>query len=100
MTLKLEKAPIVIPDSIRRKAGFRRGESVEFRVSGRTITVIPKQTADELDDQRDLRDPKIRAAIKKSNQDFLDGKSRPADELLAEITKSAKSRKTVASTKR
>ena len=33
--------PIVVPETIRRKAGLRRGEEVEFRVSGRAITILP-----------------------------------------------------------
>ncbi len=36
--------PIVVPEAVRRKAGLRRGEQVEFRVSGRAITIVPKET--------------------------------------------------------
>jgi bifunctional DNA-binding transcriptional regulator/antitoxin component of YhaV-PrlF toxin-antitoxin module len=35
--------PIVVPESVRRKAGLRRGERVEFRVAGRSITIIPEK---------------------------------------------------------
>jgi bifunctional DNA-binding transcriptional regulator/antitoxin component of YhaV-PrlF toxin-antitoxin module len=35
--------PIVVPEAVRRKAGLRRGEQVEFRVSGRAITIVPKE---------------------------------------------------------
>ncbi len=34
--------PIVVPETIRRKAGLRRGEEVEFRVSGRAIMILPR----------------------------------------------------------
>jgi bifunctional DNA-binding transcriptional regulator/antitoxin component of YhaV-PrlF toxin-antitoxin module len=34
--------PIVVPEAVRRKAGLRAGERVEFQVSGRAITIIPK----------------------------------------------------------
>jgi bifunctional DNA-binding transcriptional regulator/antitoxin component of YhaV-PrlF toxin-antitoxin module len=37
--------PIVVPESVRRKAGLRRGEKIEFRVSGRAITIVPKETS-------------------------------------------------------
>jgi bifunctional DNA-binding transcriptional regulator/antitoxin component of YhaV-PrlF toxin-antitoxin module len=37
--------PIVVPEAVRRKAGLRRGEQVEFRVSGRAITIVPKETS-------------------------------------------------------
>jgi bifunctional DNA-binding transcriptional regulator/antitoxin component of YhaV-PrlF toxin-antitoxin module len=40
--------PIIVPEAIRRKAGLQRGEHVEFRVSGRAITIVPKnRTADD-----------------------------------------------------
>src|SRR5437667_8963054 len=45
MTLKLDTKPIVVPDAIRRKAGLRRGERVEFKVSGRAITIVPKESS-------------------------------------------------------
>ena len=45
MTLTLDNKPIVVPDAIRRKAGLRRGDRVEFKVSGRAITIVPKEEA-------------------------------------------------------
>src|SRR5580704_10402837 len=36
------KTPLVVPPSVRRKAGHRNGEDLEFRVSGGVITIIPK----------------------------------------------------------
>lgn len=35
--------PIVVPEAIRRKAGLRAGQPVEFRVSGQSITIVPKE---------------------------------------------------------
>jgi bifunctional DNA-binding transcriptional regulator/antitoxin component of YhaV-PrlF toxin-antitoxin module len=46
MTVTLDNKPIVVPDAIRRKAGLRRGERVEFKVSGRAITIVPKESAE------------------------------------------------------
>ena len=46
--------------------------------------IVPKLTPDEIQDEREIRDPKIRAAIGKSYQEFLAGKSRPMEEFLAE----------------
>ena len=34
--------PLVVPPSVRRKAGHRNGQDLEFRVSGGVITIIPK----------------------------------------------------------
>jgi bifunctional DNA-binding transcriptional regulator/antitoxin component of YhaV-PrlF toxin-antitoxin module len=35
--------PIVVPEAVRRKAGLRAGQPVEFRVSGRSITIGPQR---------------------------------------------------------
>ena len=37
--------PIVVPEAVRRKPGLRRGEQVEFKVSGRAITIVPKESS-------------------------------------------------------
>ncbi len=85
MTVILKsKTEIRVPKSIRRKAGFKPGDQVEFKVSKRTITIVPKLTPDEIQDEQEIRDPKVRATIRKSYEDFLAGKSRPIQELFAE----------------
>jgi bifunctional DNA-binding transcriptional regulator/antitoxin component of YhaV-PrlF toxin-antitoxin module len=40
--IKTLKPPIVVPEAVRRKAGIRRGDQIEFKVSGRAITIAPK----------------------------------------------------------
>ena len=47
MTPTLDDKPIVIPDAIRRKAGLQRGDRIEFKVSGRAITIVPKESESE-----------------------------------------------------
>jgi AbrB family looped-hinge helix DNA binding protein len=85
MTLILKpKTEITVPKSIRRRAGIKPGDRVEFSVSGRVINISPKLSPDEQQDEDDIRDPKIRAAIRASQQEFLAGKTRPANEFLAD----------------
>ncbi len=84
------KTEITVPKSIRRKAGIKPGDQLDFSVSGRVISIIPKLSPDELQDEREIRDPKVRAAIRKSNQEFRAGKSRPAEEFLAERASGSK----------
>jgi AbrB family looped-hinge helix DNA binding protein len=36
------KRPLVVPDAIRRKAGLRTGDKIEFKVSGGVINIVPK----------------------------------------------------------
>ncbi len=88
MTVTLKtKAEITVPKSIRRKAGIKPGDRVEFSVSGRVINITPKLSPDELQDAREIRDPKIRAAIREGYQEFLAGKTRPIGEFLADRAK-------------
>ena len=60
MTVTLKpKTEIIVPKSIRRKAGLKSGDRLEFHVSGRSITIVPKLSLDELEDEREILDPKI-----------------------------------------
>jgi AbrB family looped-hinge helix DNA binding protein len=94
MTVTLKpKTEITVPKSVRRKAGFKPGDQVEFKVSGKAITIVPKLTPDEIQDEQEIRDPKIRASIRKSYEEFLAGKSRPIQELFAERARTTRRRR-------
>ena len=41
----ISKTPLVVPPSVRRRAGHKNGEDLEFRVSGSVITILPKLPA-------------------------------------------------------
>ncbi len=49
------------------------------------IPVAGIMDADELEDYLELQDPKVRRFIKESHQEYLAGRSRPAEELLAAL---------------
>jgi bifunctional DNA-binding transcriptional regulator/antitoxin component of YhaV-PrlF toxin-antitoxin module len=42
ITVKNTKADLVVPPSVRRRAGIKAGDLLEFQVSGRVITILPK----------------------------------------------------------
>ena len=63
------------------------------------IPIAGIMNADELEDYLEARDPAIRAQIKKSNADIAAGRTRPADELLAEL-RATRAAKPTRSTKR
>jgi hypothetical protein len=44
---------------------------------------LKAEATDELQDEREIRDPKIRAAIRQGYEEFLAGKTRPMAEFLA-----------------
>jgi hypothetical protein len=52
--------------------------------SGGVVTIMPKLTPDELQDESEIRDLRIRAAIRKGHEDFLAGKTRPIEKFFAE----------------
>jgi PHD/YefM family antitoxin component YafN of YafNO toxin-antitoxin module len=49
------------------------------------IPIAGLMDVDEFEDYLELKDPKIREHIRKSYEEYLAGKSRPAEELLAEL---------------
>ena len=49
------------------------------------IPIAGLMDIDEFEDYLELQDPKVRAHIRKSNEEYLAGKSRPAAEFLKEL---------------
>ncbi|MGA2741057.1 MAG: AbrB/MazE/SpoVT family DNA-binding domain-containing protein [Bryobacteraceae bacterium] len=86
------KTPVVIPAAILRLAGFKRGQDLEVKASGGVVTITPKLTPDDLQDEREIRDSKMRAAMRKGYGEFLAGKTRPIGEFFAERTARARKR--------
>lgn len=61
------KTPLVVPTSVRRRAGFKSGQEIEFKASGGVITILPKlPSADDeyTSEQRRTIDAQLRAAEK------------------------------------
>ena len=54
------------------------------------IPVAGIMDADEMEDYLEIHDPKIRRLIELSNEDIRAGRTRPAEELLAELRAEAK----------
>ena len=81
------KPPVIVPPAALRRAGFKRGQDLEVKASGGVVTIVPKLSSDELQDAQEIRDPRIRAAIRKGHEEFLAGKTRPAEALLSELQK-------------
>jgi antitoxin (DNA-binding transcriptional repressor) of toxin-antitoxin stability system len=77
------------------KARINLGQVVRRVVRNKEYFILEKDGipvagilgADELEDYLELRDPKVKRAIEKSNEDIRKGKTRPAEKLLAEFRK-------------
>ena len=57
------------------------------------IPVVGIMDIDEFEDYLELRDPKVRKHIQKSKEEYLAGKSRPAEEFLKELRQAALNRR-------
>lgn len=49
------------------------------------IPVAGLMDADELEDYLEVHDPKVQRFIRKSHEEYLEGKGRPGEQLLAEL---------------
>ena len=61
------KSELVVPRSVRRRAGLKSGQRVEFRVSGGVISIVPElPSADDeyTPDQRRVVNDRLRQARK------------------------------------
>ena len=62
MTITVKnKTPLVVPPAVRRRAGLKSGDEVEFKVSGGVITILPKlpPADDETPAQRRVIDAQL-----------------------------------------
>jgi len=57
------------------------------------IPIAGIMAADEMEDYLELRDPKVREHIRRSHEEFLAGKHRAAEDLLLELKRETKKRR-------
>lgn len=67
------RAPLVVPPSIRRLARFKSGQELEFRVSDGAITIVPKLPGVE-DKRESARRRAIDRGINQSLREYRAGK--------------------------
>ena len=92
ITVKKNKADLIVPPSIRRRAGIKPGDKLEFKVSGGIITILPKLStaSDEYTaEQRRIIDTRLAEAEKGP---FF-GPFNTADEAIRFLHKEIKARK-------
>ena len=76
MTVTLKsKILLVVPDRVRREAGFKIGDRVEFKVSRGAVTILPKPAViQDLDDTLTPAEAKI---VRRGEAQLKRGKSKP-----------------------
>jgi bifunctional DNA-binding transcriptional regulator/antitoxin component of YhaV-PrlF toxin-antitoxin module len=85
------KMPLVVPKEVRRTAGFKSGQEIEFKASGGVITILPKlppTDAGHTPEQRRAIDAQLDAAEKGPFHGPFNG----ADEMATYLKKELKKR--------
>jgi len=78
----------VVPPALRRKAGFKRGQEVEFRAAGGVITIMPRLPAADDDytpEQRRRLDRGINASLREYQAGKHAGPFATVDEFLDDL---------------
>ena len=80
------ETPLTVPDQVRRRAGFKPGDKVEFKVSGGVITILPKcPNAD--DEYTPEQRPTIDARLAEAQEGPYHGPFKTADKAIAFLRK-------------
>jgi bifunctional DNA-binding transcriptional regulator/antitoxin component of YhaV-PrlF toxin-antitoxin module len=76
MTVTLNsKTPLVVPNRVRREAGFKNGDQVEFKVSRGAVTILPKTPVTK--DADDTLSPSEAKLVRRGEAQLKRGKSKP-----------------------
>jgi bifunctional DNA-binding transcriptional regulator/antitoxin component of YhaV-PrlF toxin-antitoxin module len=93
------RTPLVVPQAVRRQAGFKSGDELEFKVSGGVITIFPKVPAAD-DEYSPLQRRAIDRSIAKGLEDIRKGRTHgpftTADAAIAHLQSLSRSRKKAA----
>jgi AbrB family looped-hinge helix DNA binding protein len=91
--------PIVVPPAVRRQAGLRSGDRLEFKVSGQVITILPKPRATD-DEYTPAERRAIDRGIAQSEKEYGAGKSygpfKTAEEAIASLNTNLRRRRAAA----
>jgi AbrB family looped-hinge helix DNA binding protein len=87
------KGELVVPRSVRRRAGIKAGDCVEFTVSGGVINIVPKlPSADDeyTPAQRRVIDARLKAALEGVKKGRTAGPFDTAGEMVASLKRELK----------
>lgn len=90
-TVVKKKTPIVVPESLRRRAGIKVGDRLEFKVSGGIINIIAQVPSAE-DEYTPAQRRAILAEIAEAQKGPYYGPFDTADEMIASIKAELKKR--------
>jgi len=87
------KTELVVPKSVRRKAGIKPGDRLEFKVSGGIINIIPELPSAE-DEYTPAQRRVIDAQLAEAQKGPFHGPFNTADDMIAHIKGELKKRAT------
>lgn len=93
------KTPLVVPTAVRRKAGFKSGQELEFKACGGVITIVPKSPGPD-DEYTPRQRRAIDAELDEAEQGPLHGPFKTADEMISHLKDQIKERATPRKSKR
>jgi len=68
------RTPLVVPPAVRKQAGFKSGDKLEFRVTGHVVTIVPKASPSD-DEYTPAQRRAIDRGIAGSEKQYAAGKS-------------------------
>jgi len=86
------KSQLVVPRSVRRRAGLKSGQSVEFKVSGGVINIVPKLPSAD-DEYTPAQRGIINARLREARKGPYYGPFTTADEAVAFLRKEMRNRR-------
>jgi len=93
------KIPLVVPTSVRRAAGFKSGQEVEFKASGGVITILPKSPVED-DEYNRAERRSIDAQLREAERGPFYGSFDSANDAVAFLQKELKRRAALKKPKR
>jgi bifunctional DNA-binding transcriptional regulator/antitoxin component of YhaV-PrlF toxin-antitoxin module len=86
------KTPLVVPPSVRRQAGLKSGQEIEFKVAGGVISIHPKLPADDdyTPEQRRIVDAQLAESLADVKAGRVHGPFATHKEFIASLHKEAK----------
>jgi bifunctional DNA-binding transcriptional regulator/antitoxin component of YhaV-PrlF toxin-antitoxin module len=97
------KMPLVVPMAVRRKAGLKSGQEIEFRVSGGVINIVPKlPPADDeyTPEQRRVIDARLAEGLADIKAGRTLGPFESADEMIVHMQAQIEKKPAVSKVKR
>ena len=86
------KSELVVPRSVRRRAGLKSGQEVEFKVSGGVINIVPKLPVAD-DEYTPAQRRVINARLRDARKGPYYGPFETADEAIGFVRKEIRNRK-------